>query len=115
MALTYILLSRHPANGGILRDGIEMALAYGAYELPVQLVFVGEAILALAACYRPETSAEGDYLSQLGALAMYDIVTPWVCAASLARFGLTATDLRIAVEVKAPDQLAALGPTLLVY
>ena len=68
MALTYLLLCSHPDHGGRLRDGIDMALAMGAFDLPLQLIFAGEAVLALqpgtvifeakAGPYRPLLSEE---------------------------------------------------------
>lgn len=114
MALTYLLLCSHPDHGGRLRDGIDMALAMGAFDLPLQLIFAGDAVLALRSGWDASHSGEGDYLSQLGALSMYEITTPWVCATSLARYDLTPQQLRIAVEVRCSSELTALAP-LLVY
>ena len=115
MALTYLLLRSHPQDGGKLRDGIDMALAYGAFDLPVQLIFAADAVLALHPAWRAAQSPEGDYLSQLGALPLYEIATPWVCAASLQRFGLHADQLSIPVICQELDALSALGPCLLTY
>ena len=113
MALTYLLLCSHPDHGGRLRDGIDMALAMGAFDLPLQLIFAGEAVLALQPGWDAGHSGEGDYLSQLGALPLYEIATPWVCAASLARYGLTSQQLRIPVEERNAAELTALAPLLL--
>lgn len=115
MALTYLLLRSHPLDGGKLRDGIDMALAYGAFEQPLQLIFAADAVLALYPGWNAAHGPEGDYLSQLGALPLYDIITPWVCAASLQRFGLKAEQLSIPVISKSSSALVALGPRLLSY
>ncbi len=115
MALTYLLLRSHPQDGGKLRDGIDMALAYGAFELPLQLIFAADAVLALHPGWNAGQGPEGDYLSQLGALALYDIALPWVCTASLQRFNLKAEQLSIPVLSKNSIELAALGPRLLSY
>lgn len=115
MALTYLLLRSHPLDGGKLRDGIDMALAYGAFELPLQLIFAGEAVLALQTSWNAAQGPEGDYLSQLGALALYDMVTPWVCSASLQHFGIKPEQLRIPLQRKSDAELVAVGPRLLVY
>ncbi len=115
MALTYLLLRSHPQDGGKLRDGIDMALAYGAFELPLQLIFAADAVLALHPGWNAGHGPEGDYLSQLGALALYDIATPWVCAASLQRFSLNVAELSIPLLSKDSSALTALGPRLLSY
>ncbi len=96
-----------PAAGARLRDGIETALAYAAFDQPVTLLFTEAAVLGLC---QSHTSQRGysDFLTQLNALELYEVDQPWVCAQSLTHSGLSSADLRISARLAEQDSIQQL-------
>ena len=92
------ILQRHePLANGSGIEMLDLALALANLEQEVGLFFVDAGVLQLWAGQTPAACARKDHIKTYGALAFYDLEQVFVCAASLAKYGLAAADLVIPV------------------
>ncbi|MBY7788788.1 sulfurtransferase complex subunit TusC [Vibrio fluvialis] len=95
----------HAISAG--REGLDALLAASAYSEDLAVYFVGEGVLQLVRDQQPQSVLSRDYISAFKLLDLYDIEQRFVCAASLAEWGLTCEDLLVDVESLDPQAIGS--------
>ncbi|WP_341504147.1 sulfurtransferase complex subunit TusC [Gallaecimonas sp. GXIMD4217] len=103
-----LVMTRAPFAGHAGREGLDAALVAAAYEQELCLCFIGDAVWQLLPQQEPALAHSKDYLATLKALPLYEVERLHVCAASLAERGIEPGEIRLPVEVLAPEALAGL-------
>lgn len=89
-----LLVFRHPPYGrGITRGGYDVALAAAAFEQPVSLLFMDDAVWQLLPKQSAGRIEAKSIESTLASLSLYDIEALYVEAHSLAARGLSPDEL----------------------
>ncbi len=94
-----LLVFRHsPYGEGLARAGVDLALACGAFEHPVSLLFAGAGVLQL--CPRQDGNSLGlkDIGKQLASLPLYDIESVYFDAEAGTRYGVSPQDSPVPAE-----------------
>ena len=85
---TLVVLRHSPYGSSLSRSGIDAALAAGAFEQSVNVLFLGAGVLQLI----PEQDASNIGSKNIGknvaSLPLYDIEPFWVDAQATAQFGI---------------------------
>lgn len=88
-----LLVFRHtPYGGGLARAGLDTALACGAFDQDVAVLFLGDGVLQLQQDQEGHKIGRKDIARQLASLPLYDVDKLYVDALSAARFGLALND-----------------------
>lgn len=88
-----LLIIRHtPYGSGLARAGLDTALACGAFEQDVSVLFLGDGVLQLQQHQDGHEVGRKDIARQLASLPLYDVDKLFVDADSVQRFGLTLSD-----------------------
>jgi len=106
-----LLVFRHPPySSSLSRSGLDTALAAGAFEQPVTLLFLSDGILQLLPQQDSTSLGKRNHGKVLASLPLYDIETLWVDAAALSDCGYAINDLpeaaRLADQALIRDMLA---------
>ncbi|WP_368544975.1 sulfurtransferase complex subunit TusC [Enterobacter soli] len=92
----------HGSTSG--REGLDALLATSALTEDIGVFFIGDGVFQLLAGQNPQAVLARDYIATFKVLPLYDIVTFYVCADSLAARGLTETsEFVLDVTVLAAD------------
>ncbi len=97
-----------PYAGSTARESLDVVLTCSIFELPVSLVFSGDAIFQLLNNQNPADIGQKSIGAMLSALPMYDVENIYVIADDLARYGLSTNDLILPVTSISSAQIAAL-------
>ena len=91
------IFAKAPLNDSVAREGIEALLACAAFDMQPAVLFTDEGVLQLL----PQREATGtkNLNKMLQALELYGVEAIYVCANSLTRFGLTASNINISGHV----------------
>ncbi len=109
MARSMLIVSRQsPWSGPGAREALDIALAGGAFELPIGLLFLDDGVLQLAAGQQPTALQQKDLTANLKALSLFGVDELYACARSLAERGLADSALAPAVEILDAQGLAEL-------
>lgn len=101
-----LLVFRHPPYGrGITRGGYDVALAAAAFEQPVSLLFMDDAVWQLLPDQSSGRIDAKSIESTLASLPLYDIETLYVEASALADRGLNPDELIDGVTLLDSHQL----------
>ena len=100
-----IICNKAPWSGISVRETLDLALAGGAFDLPVSLLFLGDGVFQLVANQKAKELEQKDIIANLQALPLFGIENFFVTEASLTQRGLTAEQLTLAVEVLQNNQL----------
>jgi tRNA 2-thiouridine synthesizing protein C len=100
------VFSRLPFTDLTFQEGLDAAFAFAAFDQRVCLFFTGDSVWALNRDNKPEITGNRDFLSQLGALALYGIEHLFVSQTALQQRGLDATRLRIQARPLADARFA---------
>lgn len=103
-----VLCRSAPYGSSRARDALDVAMACGAFDQQVSLLFLGEGVLALLRDQEPDPQLARNLAKILGALADYGISAIHADAESLKRFGLTPPQLALEVSLRQPSEMAAL-------
>lgn len=96
MAKSMLIVSRQaPWSGPGAREALDIALAGGAYDLPLSMLFLDDGVFQLAAPQQPAQLQQKDLGANLSALPMFGVDELYVCAISLAERGLSAAGLAL--------------------
>ncbi|KAB0549741.1 sulfurtransferase complex subunit TusC [Pseudomonas argentinensis] len=96
MSQSLLIISRQaPWSGPGAREALDIALAGGAFELPVGMLFLDDGVLQLAVGQTPEAVQQKDLTANLQALPMFGVEALYACAQSLALRGLRETSLDV--------------------
>ncbi|KNC16287.1 sulfurtransferase complex subunit TusC [Pseudomonas sp. RIT-PI-a] len=111
MAKSMLIISRQaPWAGPAAREALDIALAGGAYDLPVSMLFLDDGVYQLADSQAPDAVQQKNLAANLQALPLFGVDELFVCAASLARRGLSDAALAIAAQTQTDKQLRELLP-----
>ncbi|WP_060482947.1 sulfurtransferase complex subunit TusC [Pseudomonas sp. NBRC 111119] len=100
MAKSLLIISRQaPWNGPSAREALDIALAGGAFDLPLGMVFLDDGVFQLANGQQPAALQQKNLGANLQALPMFGVDALFACGHSLASRGLAAGDLALPVQV----------------
>ncbi|MFV8817322.1 sulfurtransferase complex subunit TusC [Haliea sp. E17] len=94
-----VVLRQPPYASTLSRSAIDLALAMGAFEQDVQLLFLGDGVLQLLQDQHAEAIGQKSAGKILSSLPLYDVESVYVDAAAIARYGLQADQLVVPVEL----------------
>ncbi|MFZ6044782.1 sulfurtransferase complex subunit TusC [Pseudomonas sp. CR3202] len=104
-----LIISRQaPWSGPGAREALDIALAGGAFDLPLGLLFLDDGVFQLAVNQQPKALQQKDLTANLQALPLFGVESLYVSARSLQERGLDASTLNLAVEVLEDSALTAL-------
>lgn len=96
MAKSLLLICRRaPWNGPAAREALDVALAGGAFDLPIGLLFLDDGVFQLKPGQHPAIVQQKDLTANLQALPLFGVEEFYVAAADLARRGLSAERLNL--------------------
>ncbi|QXI40387.1 sulfurtransferase complex subunit TusC [Pseudomonas xantholysinigenes] len=109
MARSLLIISRQaPWSGPSAREALDIALAGGAFDLPLGMLFLDDGVFQLAAGQHPDALQQKNLTANLQALPMFGVEELFACGHSLTRRGLDSSALELPVEVLDDTALAAL-------
>ncbi|MDH4560630.1 sulfurtransferase complex subunit TusC [Pseudomonas sp. BN411] len=104
-----LIISRQgPWSGPGAREALDIALAGGAFDLPLGLLFLDDGVFQLVANQQPTTLEQKDLTANLQALPLFGVESLYVSKRSLQERGLEGATLKLAVEVLDDSALTAL-------
>lgn len=96
MSKSLLLISRQsPWSGPGAREALDIALAGGAYDLPISVLYLDDGVFQLVD-QNAARLQQKDLTANLKALPLFGVEALYACATSLAERGLT--DARLGVE-----------------
>lgn len=109
MSKSLLLISRQsPWSGPGAREALDIALAGGAFDLPLGMLFLDDGVLQLAPAQRPAALQQKDLAANLQALPLFGVESLYASARSLQERGLDPQALTLAAEVLDDAALIAL-------
>jgi tRNA 2-thiouridine synthesizing protein C len=109
MSRSLLIISRQsPWSGPSAREALDIALAGGAFDLPVGVLFLDDGVLQLSSAQQPTALQQKDLSANLKALPMFGVEALYVSARSLEERGLLQQPLALAAERLDDTQLRAL-------
>ncbi len=109
MAKSLLIISRQaPWNGPSARESLDIALAGGAFDLPLGMLFLDDGVFQLAPGQQPAALQQKNLAANLQALPMFGVDELFACGHSLAERGLAGDALELPVQVLDDAALAAL-------
>ena len=109
MARSLLLICRHsPWSGLIARETLDIALAGGAFDLPIAMLFIDDGVFQLQDAQEPKQIEQKDLTAQLKALSLFGVEQLYVEAHSLKQRSLDITSLALPVAEVQHDQLSSL-------
>ncbi|MCE1113731.1 MULTISPECIES: sulfurtransferase complex subunit TusC [Pseudomonas] len=109
MAKSLLIISRKaPWSGPSAREALDIALAGGAFDLPLGMLFLDDGVFQLTNEQHPDALQQKNLAANLQALPMFGVEELFACSHSLARRGLDSTTLALPVEILDDAALAAL-------
>ncbi|WP_145187365.1 sulfurtransferase complex subunit TusC [Pseudomonas sp. URMO17WK12:I11] len=109
MAKSMLIISRQaPWSGHSAREALDIALAGGAFDLPLAMLFLDDGVLQLAPAQQPDAVQQKNLAANLQALPLFGVDELFACQRSLARRGMPSEGLEPAVTVLDDAELQAL-------
>jgi tRNA 2-thiouridine synthesizing protein C len=109
MAKSLLLICRRaPWSGPAAREALDVALAGGAFDLPIALLFLDDGVFQLQAGQQPAAVQQKDLTANLQALPLFGVEALYVARADLDRRGLGTEHLSLPVTPVEDADLAAL-------
>jgi tRNA 2-thiouridine synthesizing protein C len=109
MARSMLIISRQsPWSGPAAREALDIVLAGGAFELPLGLLFLDDAVFQLAASQRATSLEQKDLTANLQALPLFGVDALYAARHSLAERNLDESALALPVEVLDDTDLSTL-------
>lgn len=109
MARSMLIITRQaPWSGPSAREALDIALAGGAFELPLGLLFLDDGVFQLAPGQQATHLQQKDLTANLQALPMFGVDSLFAARRSLSERGLDETALPLQVEVLDDAALSAL-------
>lgn len=111
MAKSMLIISRQPPWAGpAAREALDIALAGGAYDLPVAMLFLDDGVYQLIDAQAPAHVQQKNLAANLQALPLFGIDDVFVCASSLQQRGLADHPLALAAKTLTREELQRLLP-----
>jgi len=109
MSKSLLIVSRQPPWAGpSAREALDIALAGGAFDLPLGMLFLDDGVFQLASAQQPAALQQKDLAANLQALPLFGIESLYASARSLQERGLEQQTLTLAAEVLDDAALIAL-------
>ena len=109
MTKSLLIISRHaPWSGPSAREALDIALAGGAFDLPLGMLFLDDGVFQLAAGQQPAALQQKNLAANLQALPMFGVEALYACSHSLSTRGLASDTLELPVQVLDDAALKAL-------
>lgn len=109
LARSLLIISRQaPWNGPSAREALDIALAGGAFDLPLGMLFLDDGVFQLASSQQPALLQQKNLAANLQALPMFGVEELFACAHSLQQRGLDGSTLELPVQVLDDAALRAL-------
>ncbi|MBS7660522.1 sulfurtransferase complex subunit TusC [Pseudomonas lalucatii] len=109
MSKSLLIISRQPPWAGPgAREALDIALAGGAFDLPIAMLFLDDGVFQLARGQRSKTLQQKDLGANLQALPMFGVESLYASAHSLQERGLASQELALAADVLDDAGLRAL-------
>lgn len=109
MSQSLLIISRQaPWSGPGAREALDIALAGGAFDLPIGLLFLDDGVWQLAPGQKPTNLQQKDLSANLQALPMFGVEALYASAHSLRERGLDGQTLILDAAVLADTDLPAL-------
>lgn len=109
MSVSVLLICRtSPWSGLAAKEALDIALAGGAFDLPISMLWLDEGVWQLVAEQQPQQLEQKNLQAQLSALPMFGVEKLYVAQHSLEQRGLTQADLALEVEAVSTAQIAQL-------
>lgn len=100
MARSLLIVSRQaPWSGPHAREALDLALAGGAYDLPIALLFLDDGVFQLQRGQQPSAVEQKDLGANLQALPLFGVESLYACRHSLQARGLAEDTLLLPVQV----------------
>lgn len=90
---TLLVFRQPPYSSSLSRSGLDTALAAGAFEQPVTLLFLSDGIMQLLPKQNSASIGKRNHGKVLASLPLYDIETFWVDAEALSDSGYAINEL----------------------
>jgi len=103
-----LLCQSSPWSGLSARETLDVALAGGAFDLPISMLWLGDGVWQLAAGQQPELLAQKNLQAQLSSLPLFGVEQLFVCAESLAERSLQPDELALPVTALDSQQIKQL-------
>lgn len=99
MNKSMLIISRQaPWSGPSAREALDIALAGGAYDLPIGLLFLDDGVFQLTTSQQPGVLQQKDLTANLQALPLFGIEALYASTRSLTERGLANAHLGLPVE-----------------
>lgn len=109
MSKSLLIVSRQaPWSGPSAREALDIALAGGAFDLPIGMLFLDDGVLQLAPAQQPAALQQKDLSANLQALPLFGVEALYASTRSLQERGLAGQALALAVEPLDDAALTAL-------
>lgn len=109
MSVSVLLVNRcSPWTGLAARETLDIALAGGAFDLPISMLWLDEGVWQLVGEQQPQQLEQKNLPAQLSALPMFGVEQLYVAQHSLEQRSLTAADLMLEVTLVDTEQIAQL-------
>ena len=109
MSKSLLIISRQaPWSGPSAREALDIALAGGAFDLPIGMLFLDDGVFQLSGAQQPASLQQKDVGANLQALPMFGVEALYVAQRSLAERGLLGLPMRLAAECLDDAALSAL-------
>ena len=109
MAKSLLLHSRQaPWSGLGAREALDIALAGGAFDLPLAMLFLDDGVLQLCPTQQPALLQQKDLTANLQALPMFGVEALYASNRSLQERGLDPLTLNLAVDALDDQAITAL-------
>jgi tRNA 2-thiouridine synthesizing protein C len=109
MPQSLLIISRQsPWSGPSAREALDIALAGGAFDLPVGMLFLDDGVLQLASAQDASQLQQKDLTANLQALSVFGVDDLFACTASLAERGMLPSALSVEpLQVLSDQEMAA--------
>ncbi|AEB58423.1 sulfur relay protein TusC [Ectopseudomonas mendocina] len=109
MNKSLLIISRQaPWSGPGAREALDIALAGGAFDLPIGMLFLDDGVFQLCAGQQPSRLQQKDLGANLQALPMFGVENLYASQRSLVERGLGDSELNLAIERLDDNALTAL-------
>ncbi|BAU74358.1 sulfurtransferase complex subunit TusC [Metapseudomonas furukawaii] len=104
-----LIISRQaPWSGPAAREALDIALAGGAFDLPLAMLFLDDGVFQLLPTQRPGSLQQKDLTANLQALPLFGVESLYASSRSLQERGLDSSTLNLPVDVLDDSALTAL-------
>ncbi len=109
MAKSLLLISRQsPWSGPSARELLDIALAGGAFDLPLGLLFLDDGVFQLQAAQQAQAVEQKDLTANLQALPLFGVEALFACRRSLQERGLSESACSLPVTLLDDSELRSL-------